>query len=258
MATSHVIVVAGGKGGVGKSTFAANYAIAAAIDSKGKVLLIDMDPKACGDIGMILGIKPKRTLLELGNHEGRIDANQMMTYVSPHSSGIHYLPSVLDPEQLVSLEPDKVAKAFQHVMNFYNLVIVDIGSDLEPNSVKALEASSLILVLTQPEIIVLHHTKRIIEKIQNLLFPSDMIKVVLNRFTPKKGILPPMVQNNLKKPVIAILPEDELTTVTSMAKAQPFVVAASRTELTKSYFMLVRTIAEQQLLEKLSQLKKTH
>jgi len=255
-AGSHVIAVVGGKGGVGKSTFAVNYAIATAVDSKGKVILLDMDPRACGDIGMLLGAKPKRTLLELGAYDGKIDANAMMTYVSPHPTGIHYMPSVLEVEQLVSFEPAQAAKAIQTLTNYYHIVVVDLGSDLDACGVKVLEQCSMIYVLTNPEIIVLHHTRRIVEKIQNLLFPSDMIKIVLNRYSPKKGIAPQMIQTNLKKQIVAVIPEDEVTTVTSMVKAQPFVVTAKNTEITKSYFMLVRSIAEQQVLEKLSQLKK--
>jgi pilus assembly protein CpaF len=256
LAQSYVIAVVGGKGGVGKSTFAANYAIATHIDSKGKVLLVDLDPRACGDISMILGVKPKRTLLELGQHEGRLDANGVTNYCAPHPSGIHFMPSVLDVEQNTSLTAEGTGKALTHLMNVYNFIIVDLGSDLDESGVKVLEQSSLIFVLTMPELIVLHHTRRIIEKVQNLLFPPEMIKIVLNRFTPKKGILPQVVQTNLKKPIVAVIPEDEVTTVTSMAKAQPFVIAAARTEITKSYYMLVRSVAEQQMLEKLSQIKK--
>ncbi|MBI4404923.1 MAG: Flp pilus assembly complex ATPase component TadA [Deltaproteobacteria bacterium] len=256
MANSHIIAVVGGKGGVGKSTFAANFAIAQAIDTKQKVCLVDMDPKACGDLGMIMGIRPKRTILELGHHEGRMDANLLMTYVAQHSSGIQFVPSVLDVDQLAGLEPSHTAKACSHLLNYYHTVVVDLGSDLDSCGVKVLEMSSLILVLTMPDIIVLHHTRKIIEKIQNLLFPMEMIKIVLNRFSPRPGILPQMVQNNLKKPVLSVLPEDETTAAACLAKAHPFVVAASRTELTKGYFMLVRTIAEQQLLQQLSQLKK--
>jgi pilus assembly protein CpaF len=219
-------------------------------------LLIDADPKACGDLGMILGLKPRRTLLELGQHDGKVDANQMMSFVATHSSGIHFMPSVLDTEQLSGMEPSHAAKAMATVQNFFNIIVVDLGSDLDACGVKVLEASSMILVLTLPEIIVLHHTRKIIEKIQNLLFPMEMIKVVLNRFSPKKGIMPQMVQNNLKKQILSVIPEDETTTVTSLAKAQPFVTSQARTEITKSYFLLVRTITEQQLLDKLSQLKK--
>lgn len=256
MANGYVISVLGGKGGVGKSTFAVNYAIATSIDSKSKVLLVDLDPKACGDIGMLLGTKPKRTLLELGALEGRFDPNALQNYVAVHPSGIHYLPSVLEPEQMSSLDPSHVAKGLSLLTGFYNYIIVDLGSDIDPPSVKALELSALIYVLTLPEVIVLHHTRRIIEKVQNLLFPPEMIKLVVNRFSVSKGITPQLIQNNLKKSVLGVIPEDELTTVSSMTKAQPFITSAPRTEITKSYFFLVRNIQQQQILEKLSQLKK--
>jgi len=256
MANAFVISVLGGKGGVGKSTFAVNYALAQSIDSKSKVLLVDLDPKACGDLGMLLGTKPKRTLLELGALEGKFDPNALQNYVAVHPSGIHYLPSVLEPEQMSSLDPAHVTRAFTLLSGFYNYIIVDLGSDIDAPTVKALESSTLIYVLTLPEVLVLHHTRRVIEKVQNLLFPPEMIKLVVNRFSASKGITPQLIQSNLKKPVLGVIPEDELTTVNSMTKAQPFITGAPRTEITKSYFFLVRNIQQQQLLEKLSQLKK--
>lgn len=256
MAASHIIAIVGGKGGVGKSTFAANFAIATAIDTKGKVILIDHDPRACGDISMLLGAKPKRTILELGQYEGRIDANAMMGYVSPLPSGIHYMPSVLEAEQLASLTPEISGRAMAHLKNFYNTIIVDLGSDLDACGVKILEHSTAIFVVTMPELLVLHHTRKLIEKVQNLLFPMEMIKVVLNRFTARNGITPQMVQNNLKKQVLAVLPEDEATAIQSMTKAQAFVLSAPRAEVTKSYFLLARTITESKILDKLAELKK--
>jgi pilus assembly protein CpaF len=255
-AQPHVIAVLGGKGGVGKTTFAVNYAISTAVDSKAKVMLLDMDPKACGDVSMLLGIKPRRTVMDLGAHEGRLDPNAMMSFVSAHPSGIHFMPMVLDPEQLSSVDPENTAKALKHLKSFYHYIIVDLGNDIDESSVKALENTSLIFVLTKPELIVLHHTKRMIEKIQNLLFPPEMIKVVLNSYSTKTGITPQMVQNNLKKQLLSIIPEDEMTTVTCMTKASPFVIAAARTEITKSYYNLVRAISEHQILDKLAQLKK--
>lgn len=256
MAASHIISILGGKGGVGKSTFAVNFAIAQLIDSKAKVCLVDLDPKACGDLSLLLGIRPKRTLLELGQHEGKFDPQLMNSFVAPHSSGIHYIPSVLEPEQLSQLESKHVARGLQLLQTVYNYVVIDLGSDLETQNIKALESTSVILVCTLPEILVLHHTRKIIEKIQNLLFPPELIKLVVNRFSPSKGISAQMIQNNLKKQILGVIPEDEPSTVAAQVKAQPFVISLPRAEITKSYFTVVRTIQQQQLLEKLSQLKK--
>ena len=203
----HLIGVLGGKGGVGKSTFAVNYAIATAVDTKTKVCLLDMDPRACGDMAMLLGIRPKRTLMELGSYDGRVDASALATYVSPHPSGVFYIPSVLDPDQLATFDPNQVQKAIQHLMQSFNVLVVDLGSDLDACGAKALESSSLIYVVTMPEVIVLHHTRRIIEKVQNLLFPMEMIKVVLNRISASRGITPPMIQGNLKKTILAVIPD---------------------------------------------------
>ncbi len=55
--SSHLIAVIGGKGGVGKSVFAANLAHAFVREMRAKVLLIDCDPKSCGDQNFITGIR---------------------------------------------------------------------------------------------------------------------------------------------------------------------------------------------------------
>ena len=45
----HIIAVVGGKGGVGKSVFAANLAIAYQLNSKQRPLIIDLDFQSLGD-----------------------------------------------------------------------------------------------------------------------------------------------------------------------------------------------------------------
>jgi pilus assembly protein CpaF len=65
MAQGFVIAVIGGKGGVGKSQFAANLAFAYAAENRQKVLLLDFDQKAAGDQTLITGIKSKKSLKDL-------------------------------------------------------------------------------------------------------------------------------------------------------------------------------------------------
>ena len=60
-----LIAVAGGKGGVGKSVFAANFACALLNELRTQVLLIDADSKSVGDQNVIMGLKPNKTIKEI-------------------------------------------------------------------------------------------------------------------------------------------------------------------------------------------------
>ena len=78
----HIISIIGGKGGVGKSVFAANLAFAYAEEVKAKIMLFDFDQQAAGDLSLITGIKSKKNLKELSDFQGVIDPKTFPTFVS--------------------------------------------------------------------------------------------------------------------------------------------------------------------------------
>ena len=61
----HIIAVVGGKGGVGKSVFAANLAIAYQLNFKQRSLIVDLDFQSLGDQNIILGMNPPKNIVEL-------------------------------------------------------------------------------------------------------------------------------------------------------------------------------------------------
>ena len=69
----HIIAVVGGKGGVGKSVFAANLALTLCLDRKMVVATIDADAQGSGDLNLIFGVKDSRNM---GNElvEGKVRA----------------------------------------------------------------------------------------------------------------------------------------------------------------------------------------
>ncbi|HEX4925863.1 MAG TPA: P-loop NTPase, partial [Bdellovibrionales bacterium] len=70
---AHIIGIIGGKGGVGKSVFAANLAFAFLIETRSQVLLIDLDSKSCGDQNIITGLRPLKTVRELTQFTGSVN-----------------------------------------------------------------------------------------------------------------------------------------------------------------------------------------
>lgn len=106
----HLIAVVGGKGGVGKSVFAANFACATMAELRTQVLLIDADSKSVGDQNVIMGLKPVKTLKELSNFQGSLSAQPLNTLVSMHASGLAYLGAVRGPEESLNIAPDMLEK----------------------------------------------------------------------------------------------------------------------------------------------------
>lgn len=57
-------------------------------------LLIDLDAKSCGDQNVILGLKPQITVAELCTRKEPIQAGNLKSILSSHSSGLAYLAAV--------------------------------------------------------------------------------------------------------------------------------------------------------------------
>ena len=66
----HIIAVVGGKGGVGKSVFAANLAIAYFQEFKQRPLIVDLDLNSLGDQNIILGQNPQKSIVDVSRIPG--------------------------------------------------------------------------------------------------------------------------------------------------------------------------------------------
>src|SRR5437868_14645161 len=90
----HIIAVSGGKGGVGKSVFAANFSQSLALELRARVLLIDLDSQSCGDQNIILGLRPNKIISEVATFSGQINSSTLSSIVAQHNSGIHFIGAV--------------------------------------------------------------------------------------------------------------------------------------------------------------------
>lgn len=252
----HIISVIGGKGGVGKSVFAANLALAFLKEFNLKPLLVDQDFSACGDQNLILGIRPPTGLLEALKHTGNYDQPSMAKLVTQHPGGIHYLAAPPTPALARQVVPDTLGKLYKAVPNIYPITIIDCGSGVDQYAIKALEYSTAIFLVTNPDILVMHQTRRILTEINENLFPLEMVEVILNRYMANAPVSPATIQKSLGKPVLAGIPEDAPAYVTALAGGKPLLMAAPSSPSARAFHDLVRKIQQAQLLQKLSMLKK--
>lgn len=238
----NLIVVVGGKGGVGKSIFAANFSIALMAELRTQVLLIDGDSKSVGDQNVIMGLKPNKTLKELATMSSSVNAQNMNSLLTMHSSGLAYLGAVRGPEETLNINPDLALKQFEFFSRQFKFIVVDIGNDLGPLQMAILQEATAIMIITTPEVLVVTQTLRLMNELLSNTFPKDMFQLVINKASPT-GLSPQAIAGQLQLAPIAIIPQDEVTAMASIQKYQPFVIGQPKAPITAAYYDTVRKLS---------------
>ena len=239
--SSHLIAVIGGKGGVGKSVFAANLAYAFLKEMKAKTLLIDCDPKSCGDQNFITGIRPLKTVMDLAVFTGAITSQSINTLVTAHPSGMHFIGAVLGPDQLFNVQVDLLRKQIFAVSQFYKYIVIDLGNELDPVQMGIIEDATAIMVVTTPEVLVVNQTRRLVNDMLSASVPADFIQIVLNKVS-RGGLDQNAISQSLRRPILGGIPQDDATAVAALQRSSPFVMTAPASPMSAAYHEIVRRL----------------
>src|SRR3954462_5296542 len=125
----HIIAVVGGKGGVGKSVFAANLAIAYLQEFKVRPLIVDLDLGSLGDQNIILGQNPPKSIVDVSKIQGGvIDPKALSPYMINAQAGYSYIAAPRDAIVARDIDLDGLGKFLKAVTNVFNLTVIDCGS----------------------------------------------------------------------------------------------------------------------------------
>jgi len=142
---NRVIAMTGGKGGVGKSTIAVNLAVTYA--SRGSnTLAVDAD-FGMADLNLLLGVAPKKNLLDIINGSHIDEA-----LVSCH--GISLLPALNGSFALESMSARRRRVAFDAIESLndrFDTLIIDVAAGLGANQTAFAGAASDVLIVATPE-----------------------------------------------------------------------------------------------------------
>src|SRR3954463_6863788 len=119
----HVIAVVGGKGGVGKSVFAANLAIAYLQEFKQRPLIVDLDLASLGDQNIILGQNPPKSIVDVSKMQGGpIDPKTLAPFMVNAPAGYSYIGAPKDAIVARDLDIDGLGRFLKAAPNVFNLI----------------------------------------------------------------------------------------------------------------------------------------
>lgn len=142
-----VICVSSGKGGVGKSNFTINLAMA--IQKRGKnVVVIDADI-GLANIEILLGIMPKNSLFDVINHDLSIE--DVITPIPGNIGVISGGSGLSELSELSVYDVNKLLTGILQLRDVADYILVDTGAGISKSVTSFIEMTNELIVITTPE-----------------------------------------------------------------------------------------------------------
>ena len=235
MIQAKTIVILSTKGGVGKTFLAVNLAAALAKKKNKKILLIDLDHRVVGDMARMLDIQPIKTIVDLISLLSRQDKEiKTKDFLISHSSGVDFLAGLLSPQQSPYLEPRYIKDVFNLFRTEYDYIIVDAGCIFSELLISTLNEANLILLVTAPDVLSISQTEWLLDTLQSLYFPLNMLKIVLNRAESVSSIALNDVSRAFHSDIIAQIPSEGRVVMEAVNRGVPVNIINPRSKVSKA------------------------
>lgn len=173
---TRVITVTSGKGGVGKSNFSVNLALALS-EMKQKVIILDAD-LGLANIDVILGISPPYNLAHVIAGEKTIPEilceGPRGLKIIPGGSGMHELANLKD------WQIENFLTKLSHLEGMADYLIIDTGAGLSKSVLSFALAADEVIVVTTTEPTAITDAYGLIKTVRQQRYPGK-VKVVVNR-----------------------------------------------------------------------------
>jgi pilus assembly protein CpaE len=211
--------VFGAKGGVGKSTVAANLGVALAGELGQNVVLVDGD-NSFGDVAAMLELQPENTVLDLVGNVDTVERAKLTDYLTRHDeSGLWVLPAPSAPLGWRNVAPDSFRKVITALARRFDVVLVDTAGVLNELSLAVLAESNIVLWVTSSDFSSINNSLLGLRALDELSYPQSRIKLMLNVVSPDDGVRPEKIEEVLGHRFFWSLPYDrELRMGTQIGK----------------------------------------
>jgi len=218
----YVCTIAGGKGGVGKTTTAVN--VGAALQEAGHdVVVVDAD-LGIANLGSMLGIEHQASL-----HEVLAGDAAVSEALTDAPGGLTIIPGEQSLEAFADADPAKLRKVIKTLRNAYDVVLIDTGAGLSHEVAVPLGLADGILLVTTPDDVAVGDTVKTAQLADRI--DGEVIGVILNRVTKHTDVAD--ISDRLGFKLLAVVPDDQAATA-----VEPLVLNATDSRAASAFQQL--------------------
>ncbi|MCM3569579.1 MinD/ParA family protein [Neobacillus mesonae] len=176
---SRMITITSGKGGVGKSNFTLNFALALKEAGK-KVVILDLDLSTANiDILMGATAKLKGSLADV-----MYQKKYLFDCIEKGIGGIDYIAGGLDIQELMKLDQKKLIffmNQIQELNSYADFILLDTGAGISKMLVDFILASDETIMVTTPEPTSIADAYSVMKAVHQFTVQPPKFRLVVNR-----------------------------------------------------------------------------
>ncbi len=230
-----------GKGGSGKTVVATNLAVAMGSRHNAEsVVIVDGDFQF-GDVALMLGIEPVRTIADIAGHTAEMSDAQIEAALIRHESGLRVLPAPLLPVRADEIGAKDLVAIVDRLRPLYETVVVDTGPVFDDGLVTVLEHADDVVAVVDMDLASVKNAKIVLDGLRAASFPMERVTLVVNRINSKARLDLGELERSLKLRVGGSVPSDRLVPQ-SVNDGVPAVLLSPRSRVARAFFALVESL----------------
>lgn len=234
-----LLPVVGAKGGVGKTTVAANLAALMAASGMARTVLADL-AFTNSDVAVQFDLPDGVTVMDaIGRPESLSDLPRCA------NSGLHVLPGVTKPEDAEKITQPQLEDLVAGLRKHYDIVIIDLASDPTADVLyHCIDRATAVVLVSTLDAASLKNTRLFLNTLKRLnIKVSERVRLVLNRVRADATMDPARAEDFLGLPAACVIPDDPRSLDAAAFAGVPLVMSRPNHAIAQALWQLAGSIA---------------
>ncbi|CAM3820599.1 AAA family ATPase [Polynucleobacter arcticus] len=225
-----VLAFMSSKGGAGATFLATNLGYILSSEFGCRTLIIDLHIQG-GDAAFYLADETSgSSFAEIAEHES-LDAMMLIAGSLKMETNFFLLEGPNDPEKGLRITPDHIDNLITVASKEFDFVILDLPHALDGITIRALDRSNLIYLITQPIMAYLRGLLTLIDLFDRLSYPHSKIRLILNRLEENSFLSATKTEALIKRGLSSTIPNDSKVAMESANLGKPITNISSKSQI---------------------------